>query len=302
MTQLQGLLEAIEPEGRRRRVRWPSSSRTSTTRSKGRQGQLGGAIDKSAAVLDNLAGSDQEIAGIIRNLDRLFVALADRQQRDRCPQPERSGSSRRSLLPIRPHLEGTVEDVAFLSDETAGLIEDSGDDLGEAFRRLYAVVEELLSHQDALTETMRWTNVDCTGPGCWWTRVARALRVHGRQAAPGTPGVRVQLPDRSAGHDRVRANRGRLSDASSSSSPADRGQGRREPSEYIPEVYQDDLHYLLREMTYCCACRPSLGHRRRLGRGKPRLKARTSAKSRKGSRREEAEAVPRKVVFRGEAS
>lgn len=250
VTQLQGLLESVEPP--KDGSKGPLSKLITNLNDalEGHQHDLGGAIDKSAAVLDNLAQSDQEIVGVIRNLDRLFVALADRSSEIGVLN-QQFRLVARSLLSDQANLEGTIEDVAFLSDETAGLIEDSGDDLGNAFRRLTRVMEELLSHQDALTDTMRWTNVIAQALGVVDANGKGVFAYTGRQAPPGSPGAiyNYRLDQRdTVTCERIEAVYGTIlvfEEATIDKVVTTL-------NNYIPKVYQDDLHFLLRELTIAC--------------------------------------------------
>jgi virulence factor Mce-like protein len=250
VTQLQGLLEAIEP---RNGKKGPLSKLITNLNDsfEGRGDDLGGALDKSAAVLDNLANSDAEIAGLIRNLDRLFVALADRSSEIGILN-ERFRLVARSLLQDQANLEGTIEDVAFLSDETAGLFEDSGDDLGVAFRRLNRVVDELLTHQDALTETMQWTNVIAQALGAVDSSGKGLYAYSGRQVSPGSPGseynYRLEQRDTIA-CERIEAVYGTIIVFEPDAGP---DAVVTTLNNYIPKVYQDDLHFLLKELVNLC--------------------------------------------------
>ena len=251
VTQLQGLLESVEPP--KDGGRGPLAKLITNLNSalEGHDDDLGGAIEKSAAVLDNLANSDQEIAGIIRNLDRLFVALADRSSEIGVLN-QRFRLVARSLLSDQANLEGTIEGVAFLSDETAGLIEDSGDDLGNAFRRLTRVVEELLSHQDALTDTMRWTNVIAQALGGVDPSGKGMYAYTGRQVPPGSPGAeynyRLDQRDTIA-CERIEVVYKTLIVFESNVTPDGTAKSL---SSYFPKVYRDDVHFLLLELVKLC--------------------------------------------------
>ena len=251
ITQLQGLLESIEPKGEgpgplARLINNLDAAFDDPD-------ELAGALEKSATVLENLANSDEEIAGLIRNLDRLFVALADSTSEIGILN-RRFRLVARSLLADQVHLEGTIEDVAFLSDETAGLVNASGDDLGEAFDRLARVMRELLSHQEALTEGTRWTNViaqalgevDASGRGLY--------AYTGRQTAPGAAGAEYNY--RIDQRDTISCERlNELAEVALALDP----ERDLTPDEmvdtvnrYLPRTYQDDLRFLVKELALVC--------------------------------------------------
>ena len=250
ITQLQGLLESIEPQGE---GKGPLARLITNLDDalRGHSDDLAGALDKSATVLENLANSDAEIAGLIRNLDRLFVALADRTSEIGLIN-ERFRLVARSLLADQAHLEGTIEDVAFLSDETAGLVSESGDELGEAFSRLARVMRELLSHQDALTLGMRWTNVAAQALGAVDAGGKGIYAYTGRQAAPGSPGAKYNY--RIDQRDTIACERiDAVVDTIAVFETPTPDNVIQTLNQYLPETYQDDLRYLLKELVLVCA-------------------------------------------------
>ena len=250
ITQLQGLLESIEPKGN---GKGPLAKLITNLDDalRGHSGDLAGALDKSATVLENLANSDEEIAGLIRNLDRLFVALADRTSEIGLIN-ERFRLVARSLLADQAHLEGTIEDVAFLSDETAGLVSESGDDLGEAFDRLARVMRELSSHQDALTLGMRWTNVAAQALGAVDANGKGLYAYTGKQAAPGSAGAKYNY--RIDQRDTISCERiDAVVDTIAVFETPTPDNVIQTLNQYLPETYQDDLRYLLKELVLVCA-------------------------------------------------
>lgn len=251
ITQLQELLEAVEPkEGEKR---GPLAKLiASLDKAVGENAQdLGGALEKSATVLENLANSDAEITGLIRNLDRLFFALANRSSEIGVLN-RRLELVARSLLRDQDHLEGTIEDVAGLSEEAAGLIETSGDDLGEGLRRLSRVMKELLSHQEALAAGIRWTNVISQATGAVDSAGKGIYAYTGRQVKPGSPGseynYRIDQRDTIA-CQRVDALGGTVF-AFEPGAPPDAVM--KSVNERIPPEYQDELFYLLKQLVIAC--------------------------------------------------
>ena len=251
VTQLQELLEAVEPkEGEKR---GPLSRLiASLDNALGDNAQdLGGTLEKSATVLENLANSDAEITGLIRNLDRLFFALANRSSEIGVLN-RRLELVARSLLKDQDHLEGTIEDVAGLSEETAGLIETSGDDLGEGLRRLSRVMRELLSHQDALAAGIRWTNVISQATGAVDEAGKGIYAYTGRQVKPGSPGseynYRIEQRDTIACRRIERV----ANDVFVFEPNADVDAIITSLNKYVPPEYQDELRYLFKDLVEAC--------------------------------------------------
>jgi virulence factor Mce-like protein len=184
LTQLQGLLESIKPK--KGQIGPLSKLITSLDDlMKESSDELAGTLDNASAVLENLAQSEDDITGLIRNLDRLFITLANRSSEIGLIN-ERFLLVAKSLARDQENIESTVENITFLSGQASGLIEQSGDDIGESFGRLSRVMKEVLEHQDQLALGIRWTNaiaqalgeVDSSGKGIY--------AYSGRQAAPGS--------------------------------------------------------------------------------------------------------------------
>lgn len=253
LTQLQKLLSSVEPEEGEKRGPLARLIRSLDAAFAGRTNEWGGAIDKSATVLENLAQSDTEITGIIRNLDRLFFALANRSSEIGLIN-QRFALVAESLLQDQAHLEGTLENIAFLSDETAGLIQTSGDDLGESFRRLARVMEELLSHQEALALGIRWTNVISQALGAVDSSGKGLFAYSGRQTAPGAPGAeynyRIDQRDTISCErlDRVVENVAVFEDATIDNVI-------QTLVLFIPRTYEDDIYFALRDLLLLCVDR-----------------------------------------------
>lgn len=248
ITQLQGLLESIEPKGKGPGPLAKLITNLDATFDD--PDELAGALEKSATVLENLANSEEEIAGLIRNLDRLFVALADSTSEIGILN-QRFRLVARSLLADQVHLEGTIEDVAFLSDETAGLINSSGDDLGEAFDRLARVMEELLSHQEALTEGTRWTNVIAQALGAVDASGRGLYAYSGRQVPPGSAGSEYNY--RIDQRDTISCERlNELAEVGLVFGDITPDALLDTVNRYLPRTYQDDLRFLIKELVLLC--------------------------------------------------
>lgn len=186
LTQLEGLLSALEPRPGQRRGPMARLIVSLDEALAGRSRSLADTLSGSAAVLGNLARSESDITGLIRNVDRLFVALANRSSEIGIVN-ERFALVAEALLDDQENLEGTLENLSLLAGEASGLIEESGGSLGESFGRLAKVLRVVLRHQDELTEGIRWSNVISQALGAT-DRQGRGLFAYsGRQAAPGTP-------------------------------------------------------------------------------------------------------------------
>ncbi len=250
ITQLQGLLESVEPPANGGKGPLARLITNLDAALDGHQDDLSGALDRSAAVLQNLATSDAQITGLVRNLDQLFLALANRSSEIGIIN-HRFRLVARSLLSDQANLEGTLENIAFLSEETSGLVENSGDQLGEAFRRLDRVVTELLTHQDELTEGMRWTNVIAQTLGAVDASGRGLYAYTGRQAKPGTPGAEYNY--RIDQRDTIACNRIQaVYDTITVFQSATPDAVIETLDKYLPDEYEDDINWLLKVIVLRC--------------------------------------------------
>ncbi len=188
LTQLEGLLGALEP--RPGQVRGPLVRLIESLDEAldGRSEALGGAITNSAAALENLAESSTEIQNLILNLDVFFAGIADRSSEIGLLN-ERFALVAEALAADQENLEGTLENVTLLSNETAGLINDSGDDIADALGELRPVVNALLRNQRELTRGMQWTNVIAQALGETDASGKGLFAYSGRQSPPGGKGA-----------------------------------------------------------------------------------------------------------------
>lgn len=188
LAQLQGLLEALEPQpgeakGSLRRLIESLDSVLAN-----RSGELAGTLKGSAEVLDNLADSNRNITSLITNLDGFFARLATRSSQIAVVN-ERFDLVVSALLDDQDNLEGTIENLAFLAGETAGLLDESGDRLGSSLGRLGRVLRTVLDHQDELADGMRWGNVIAQATGAVNGSGKGLFAYTGRQVPPGTEGA-----------------------------------------------------------------------------------------------------------------
>lgn len=255
LAQLKGLLAALEP---RNGNPGPLASLIDNLDDalKGREDALAGTLEGGAEVLGNLAASEAQITGLIDHLDRVFIALADRSSEIGLIN-ERLNLVVQSLASDRGHLEGTIQNIAFLSQEASGLVSESGDDLGESLGRLDTVLTAVLRHEESLAQGMKWTNViaqalgetDASGKGLW--------AYTGRQAAPGS--ARSSYNYRIDTRDSIACERiGLLAESFLTINP-DWGfdEVRYAVLSYIAEPYRDDLAYIIDILIPLCADLPN---------------------------------------------
>jgi virulence factor Mce-like protein len=183
LTQLKELLAALEPAPGEKRGPLARLIREVDATFVGAEDDLRGTLQGSAAVLENLADSGGDINGLIANLDQLFVALANRSSEIGLVN-ERFQLVSEALLADSAHLEGTIENVAELSNAAYGLVDESGRDIARTFRRLENVLDHVLESEDQLVEGMRWTNVIAQAFGATDANGRGLFAYTGRQGAP----------------------------------------------------------------------------------------------------------------------
>lgn len=251
LKQLKELLATVEPAEGERHGPLAKLVRDVDFIVRGNTRNMQGAIRNSASFLSNLANSSREINGLIRNLDELFIALAGRRSEIGLVN-ERFDLVARSLEGDRKDLEGTIENVTRLSREARALFRRSGDDLGVALADTSDVVYGLLEHQDAIAESMRWTNVIAQALGAT-DRSGRGLYAYsGRQATPGTAAsaynYRLDTRDTIA-CERLEtlANRFLTLFPSWTAEEVTRA-----ILTFIPEPYHEDIEYLIRKLLPVC--------------------------------------------------
>lgn len=254
LTELKGLLGALEPRG---------DGRGSLARlienvdhvMDGNAEELAGTLSGSSTVLQNLAQSGANIQGLITNLDEVFVTLAGRASEIGLVN-ERFQLVAQALLADQANLEATAENLAFLSDETAGLIEESGDEIGTAFGRLARVLDGILEHQEELADGIRWSNVIAESLGATDKNGKGLYAYSGRQAPPGTE--RSQYNYRIDTRDTVACERiGALVESFKSLNPRITAeQVRISILNFIPLEYRDDLTFLIDLLIPVCSRLP----------------------------------------------
>ena len=252
LEQLQGLLSALEPRPGEDKGPLAELVIQLDDALAGRSEELSGTITGSAAVLENLADSESEIVEIIQNLDTTFIALADRSSEIGIIN-QRFQLVAESLLADQENLEGTIENLAYLSDQTASLFEESGDELGSSFGRLERVLKAILEHQDELTAGIKWSNVIAEALGETDASGKGTHAYTGRQAAPGSADAeynyRIDTRD-IIGCERI----GVFVDGVRRVNPAATYEEIRDSLlDFIAPVYQDDILYLVELLLGPCA-------------------------------------------------
>jgi phospholipid/cholesterol/gamma-HCH transport system substrate-binding protein len=248
--QLKGLLGALEP---RNGKRGPLAKLVESLDEAlaDRSQNLAGTLSSSADVLENLADSQSNITGLIANLDKLFLQLADSSSEIGLVN-ERFALVAEALAGDQDNLEGTIENLTLLADETAGLLAESGDKLGESFGRLGDVLRVILSHEKQLTVGARWANVVAQALGEVDGNGKGKYAYTGRQAPPGTEGAEYNY--RIDSRDTVTCERIRaVSETILIILPQATVDDILETLlSYIPDVYDDDLEFLIRELIPLC--------------------------------------------------
>ncbi|HYP24040.1 MAG TPA: MCE family protein [Actinomycetota bacterium] len=251
LTQLEGLLSALELEPGETNGPLARLVRNLDTALEGRADSLQRGLKGSAAGLETLASSEQDIRRLIANLDSLFIVLAQRSSEIGLVN-ERFRSVAESLADDQRALEGTIENLAFLSREGASLIETSGDELGVSFGRLRDVADAILRHRDQLEKGARWTNAiaqalgetDASGRGRW--------AYSGRQAPPGTE--RASYNYRLDSRDTISCERlneiVRTVLILTPQAPMDDLVAT--VNSHLPDEYEDDLEFLVRQLIPVC--------------------------------------------------
>ena len=252
LTQLRGLLGALEPKegedaGPLRRVIADLDIAT-----RGRSEAISGTLSNSAVVLQNLARSESDIRELISNLDGLFISLADRSSEIGLLN-ERFQLVVSSLARDQQELEGTIENVAFLSTQGSALVRESGDELGQAFGRIDTVLHDVLRHRTALANALKWTNVIAESVGAT-DASGRGIHAYtGRRAAPGSAGAAYNY--RIDSRDTISCRRLEvLAEAFLQLFPE---WGVTEITDtalsFIPEEYHPHLRFLIRKLVDLCA-------------------------------------------------
>jgi len=258
LTQLQGLLSALEPAEGERRGPLARLVRNFDAALDGHSDALAGTLKGSADVLGNLAESQSDISKLIRNLDRLFLALANRSSEIALVN-ERLALVFEALLADQEELEGTIENLGFLGEEAALLVSSSGQNLGASFRRLDRVLSAVLARQDEVLKSVRWTNVIAQALGATDASGKGLFAYTGRQAPAGTEGAiynyRIDTRDTIA-CERINALIQSFLELNPNATVEEL---RATLFTFIPDEYDDDLAFLVDLLIPLCADLPDEG-------------------------------------------
>lgn len=251
LTQLQGLLAALEPADGEDQGALAKLVESLDKVFAGRSKELAGTLSGSAEVLDNLASSGKNINSLITNLDTLFFALANRSSEIALVN-ERFAAVTSALLADQENLEGTIENIAFLSDEVAGLLSTSGDTLGESFGRLGTVLNVVLKHQDQVARGIQWGNVIAQSLGATNKGGKGLFAYSGKQAQPGTDGAEYNY--RLDSRDSISCERiNQVAISVLVVTPQGGIDGVMDTLlSFIPDPYDEDLAFLLRQLALIC--------------------------------------------------
>jgi len=261
LTQLQGLLSALEPKEGERRGPLARLVRNFDAALDGHSEALAGTLQGSADVLGNLAQSQSDISKLIQNLDRLFIALANRSSEIALVN-ERLALVFDALLADQENLEGTIENLGFLGEEAALLVSSSGENLGVSLRRLDRVLSAVLAREDEVLKSVRWTNVIAQALGTTDASGKGLFAYTGRQVPPGTEAAgynyRIDTRDTIA-CERINA----LIQSFLELNPdATIEELRATLFTFIPDEYDDDLAFLVDLLIPLCADLPEEGSER----------------------------------------
>jgi phospholipid/cholesterol/gamma-HCH transport system substrate-binding protein len=255
LTQLQGLLEALEPRNDQEQGSLARLIDSLDTAFAGRSDELAGTLEGGATVLENLADSDQNLTGLIQNLDRLFLSLANRSSEIGIVN-ERFQLVAEALLADQDNLEGTIENLTFLSDQTAEVLNSSGDQIGSSFKRLSKVLRVLLRNQNDLKRGIQWSNVIAQTLGATDGSGRGLYAYTGRQVAPGAPGseYNYRIDSRDTNSCERLQN---VADTVTAVTPdADYTDILQTALSYIPDPYDEDLSFLIDILIRDCVVLP----------------------------------------------
>jgi phospholipid/cholesterol/gamma-HCH transport system substrate-binding protein len=251
LTQLQGLLEALEPRGDQEKGSLARLVDSLDQVFANRSDDLAGTLEGGATVLENLADSDQDLTGLIQNLDQLFLSLANRSSEIGIVN-ERFQLVAEALLADQENLEGTIENLTFLSDQTAQVLNSSGDQIGSSFKRLSRVLSTLLRNQNDLKRGIQWSNVIAQTLGATDSSGKGIYAYTGRQAPPGTAGseYNYRIDSRDTNSCERLQN---VADTVTAVTPlADYADILETALSYIPDPYDDDLSFLIEQLILEC--------------------------------------------------
>jgi phospholipid/cholesterol/gamma-HCH transport system substrate-binding protein len=121
----------------------------------GREDDLQGALTEGARLTDTLASTKEDLQGLLGNLDTLFSKLATRSSE--------FGTLNENLIIVltainesRDDLEGTLENLADLTEEVTDLVRDDGKILEDDLRRAVVVLKTVLKNEQSVRKSLDW--------------------------------------------------------------------------------------------------------------------------------------------------
>lgn len=251
VTQLKRLLVSLEPKPGERRGPLAKLIDNLDAAMRGRGRALGGSITHSAAVLQNLANSHTDIETLIANLDSVFGTLANRST-ELALVNQRLAIVTQVLAQDRTDLQGTISNIGLLSSQASRLVTESGANLGRAFQRLKVVLDNVLERQDQLTSGIAWTNVITEALGATDASGRGKFAYTGRQAPPGTAGAEYNY--RLDSRDTVSCQRVNLVAQTTFQVTPEATVDDLVFTllSFIPDSYDDDLEFLVRQVVRGC--------------------------------------------------
>jgi virulence factor Mce-like protein len=252
LKQLNGLLSALAPKGESTKGPLARLVVSLDKAVKGRSADIAGTLRGSSKVLENLADSQSDITALITNLDSLFGTLANRSSEIGLVN-QRFALVTEALAADQKDLEGTIENLAFLSNQGTKLVQESGDELGQSFSRLATVIDTVLKHQGQLVEGMKWSNVIAQALGAVDRHGKGLYAYSGKQAPPGVEGAeynyRIDQRDTIA-CERIRVVSGTILAITPGASIEQFALTTL--TSFIPDQYDDDLAYIFLLLTPAC--------------------------------------------------
>ncbi len=164
------------------------------------QGQeLGGTVDGLSTVLDVLGRNTDHLDRILVNADQLLGPLATRDA-ELAATNRGLASVLSALAEERDALESGLGNLALLTEELGGLVEDHQDDLTRDLQILKDVTDALVRQREFLVRNTRWLPVLMEGtlnafdPEHEWVRVRDTQSIRGQGGSTSSAAVGFEPP------------------------------------------------------------------------------------------------------------
>lgn len=123
-----------------------------------RERDLQGTLLHGAELTGTLADAEEDLGGLLINLDSLFTKLATRA--DSMNELNHNFAVvMTALADSRSDLEGTLTNLADMTEEIGDLATDHGDRLGRDLTLATKITSSVVRNRDSLEETLTWTKV-----------------------------------------------------------------------------------------------------------------------------------------------